>query len=62
MSYCNANMQRTLLSEFPEYKQSIETKLIVMHPPQRILVSKYSEKQLDLEGKIKFIFVGSAFF
>jgi hypothetical protein len=55
-------MQRTLLSEFPEYKQSIETKLIVMHPPQRILVSKYSEKQLDLEGKIKFIFVGSAFF
>lgn len=62
MSDCNANMQRRLLKEFPEYQASIESKLIVMHPPQKVFVSTYADKQLSLDEKIRFIFVGSSFF
>jgi glycosyltransferase involved in cell wall biosynthesis len=62
MSDCNANMQRRLLKEFSEYQESIESKLIVMHPPQREFVSKYADKKLSLDKTIKFIFVGSSFF
>ncbi|MDZ4873443.1 MAG: D-inositol-3-phosphate glycosyltransferase [Chroococcidiopsis cubana SAG 39.79] len=62
MSDCNANMQRRLLKEFPEYQESIESKLIVMHPPQREFVSKYADKKLSLDETTKFIFVGSSFF
>lgn len=62
MSGCNANMQRRLLKEFPEYQESIESKLIVMHPPQRAFISTYADKHLSLDEKIKFIFVGSSFF
>ena len=62
MSDCNANMQRMLLKEFPEYQESIQSKLIVMHPPQRLLNYKYEDKQLSRDEKIKFLFVGSGFF
>lgn len=62
MSDCNVNMQRRLLKEFPEYQENIESKLIVMHPPQRVFVTKYADKHLSLDDKIKFIFVGSSFF
>nr|WP_199316592.1 glycosyltransferase family 4 protein [Chroococcidiopsis sp. [FACHB-1243]] len=62
MSDCNANMQRRLLKEFSEYQESIESKLIVMNPPQRVFVSKYADKNLSLDETIKFIFVGSSFF
>ncbi len=62
ISDCNANMQRYFLRNFPEYKENIESKLIVMHPPQEVYISKYSDKHLSLEGKIKFIFVGASFF
>jgi glycosyltransferase involved in cell wall biosynthesis len=62
MSNCNADMQRELLRNFPEYKESIERKLRVMHPPQRSLVSEYLDKDVSLEGKIRFMFVGASFF
>lgn len=62
MSNCNANMQRQFLQKFPEYKESIETKLIVIHPPQKVYISHYSDKHLSWEDKIKFIFVGASFF
>ena len=62
MSNCNFNMQRDLLTHFPEYCESIESKLIVMHPPQRALVSDYSDKHRGIDGKIIFIFVGASFF
>ena len=62
MSDCNANMQRRLLKEFPEYQESIESKLTVMHPPQKLFVSTYADKHLSLDESIKFIFVGSSFF
>jgi glycosyltransferase involved in cell wall biosynthesis len=62
MSRCNAEMQKQSLKEFPEYKEKIEKKLIVMHPPQKKVISKYSEKELSLEGALRFMFVGTSFF
>ncbi len=62
MSDCNANMQRDICNNFQEYKEAIESKLVVMHPPQELYTSCYSDKCLSLEGAIKFIFVGALFF
>jgi glycosyltransferase involved in cell wall biosynthesis len=62
LSECNAHMQREFLKEFPEYQEKILKKMQVLHPPQAALVSEYSEKKIDSNGKIRFIFVGAAFF
>ena len=62
ISGCTANIQRALLTNFTIYKENIENKLIIMHPPQAALVSQFEDKQVDLDGRIKFIFVGNMFF
>lgn len=62
ISRCTAQMQSTLLEQFPDYKKNIEEKLVVMHPPQDLIVSKYDDKQVGLGGPIKFMFVGNAFY
>ncbi|MBD2206360.1 glycosyltransferase family 4 protein [Calothrix sp. FACHB-1219] len=62
MSDCNANMQRILLKDFPQYQQAIEPKITTLHPPQQLLVSSYADKKINLDGKIKFILVGASFF
>jgi len=62
MSGCTANMQADLLAEFSGYRETIEKKLVVMHPPQDVLVSDFTDKQIDVDGRIKFMFVGNEFF
>jgi len=62
MSFCAANMQRQLLEEFSQYRENIERKLVVMLPPQDLLVSQFSDKRIDLVGRIKFMFVGNEFY
>jgi glycosyltransferase involved in cell wall biosynthesis len=62
MSGCAANMQGELLAEFSSYRENIERKMVVMHPPQDVLVSQFTDKQIDLNGRIKFMFVGNEFF
>lgn len=62
MSECNYRMQKDLLTHFPEYQESIESKLIVIHPPQMSLVSDYSDKFLSIDGNIKFMLSGHSFF
>ena len=62
LSECNADMQRSFLKFFPQYRESIESKLIVLHPPQKAYVSQYSNKNIGLDGMIKFIFIGSGTF
>ncbi|NWJ47931.1 MAG: glycosyltransferase family 4 protein [Chloroflexi bacterium] len=62
ISECAANIQRELLREFPDYAANIENKMVVLQPPQPLLVSRFSDKSISLEGKIKFIFVGISFF
>jgi len=61
MSKCAADMERTLLSNLVEYK-SLENKLTVLHPPQAQLFSKFSDKPIELNGNIKFMFVGASFY
>ena len=62
MSQCNLNMQLDLIQQFPDYCQDIESKLICLHPPQKILLDNYNNKQTKLDGPIHFIFIGGAFF
>ncbi len=62
ISACARNMQCELLAEFSSYREDIERKLVVIHPPQEVLVSQFTDKQVDLNGRIKFMFVGNAFF
>ena len=61
MSDCAANIQRALLANFSQYSEMIERKLVVIHPPQQPLVLSFEDKQIDLAGPIKFMFVGNAF-
>jgi glycosyltransferase involved in cell wall biosynthesis len=61
LSNCSADYQKELLKEFPKYKTDIERKLIVMHPPQKQLISQFSDKDFDPDGTIKFCFVGADF-
>jgi glycosyltransferase involved in cell wall biosynthesis len=62
MSECAANLERDLLQGFCSYKKELENKMVVIHPPQTLLISDYSEKPVDLKGRIKFLFVGISFF
>jgi len=62
MSDCTANIQRSLLADFGKYKEIIEKKLVIMHPPQQLMVSSFEDKQIDLHGRINFMFVANAFF
>ena len=62
ISDCTAKMQHELLSNFSDYADIIDQKMIVMHPPQKLLISRFDEKQIDLDGCIKFMMVGNAFF
>ncbi len=61
MSQCNANMQKELLKEFPEYKEQIQEKMIVLYPPQRLFVNSFYDKGVELDGQINFMFVGNLF-
>lgn len=62
MSRCSAAIQEDLLREFPEYSEDTMGKLTVIHPAQRSLVSRYSDKGVDIEGELTFTIVGSSFF
>lgn len=63
LSECSKNMQVDLLQEFPSVdSEAIIRKMVVLHPPQAALIQEYDEKQVDVKGKIRFIFVGAAFF
>ncbi len=62
ISQCAAHMQHRLLVQYPQFQKIIEEKLVVMHPPQGLWVSNFEEKQVDLNGCIRFMFVGNAFF
>jgi len=58
----SAALQRDLLDEFPQYREDILPKITVLHPPQALLVHSYDEKQLETNGRVRFVLVGAAFF
>jgi glycosyltransferase involved in cell wall biosynthesis len=47
LSACAAEMQRALLREFPDHREAIERKLVVLHPPQSRLLARYDEKPVE---------------
>lgn len=62
MSECNLKIQKEFLHCFPAYRPEIDRKLTHLHPPQEELINKYESKHLDLDGQIRFTFVGASFF
>ena len=61
LSECSAAMQRNLLQDFSAFR-GIEQKILVMHPPQELLVSRYSDKASNLDETIRFMLIASSFF
>lgn len=58
-----AKIQRDLLSEFSsDLADKILSKLIVLAPPQAVLVDKIRAKTYDKKNPIRFILVGAGFF
>ncbi|MGR5966734.1 hypothetical protein ACT7DB_31680 [Bacillus cereus] len=44
-----------------EKQREVQNKIVVIHPPQSLIVKSYEEKSVD-ELVIKFIFIGRHFF
>jgi glycosyltransferase involved in cell wall biosynthesis len=61
LSRCNAAMQKSWLTHFPQYYDAVESKLEVLHPPQALAVNSFEEKHVPLTDSISFMFVGAAF-
>ena len=58
-----ANIQSDLLTELPfEERETILKKMVVLHPPQELLVESPLQKQYSSSDPIRFILVGSGFF
>lgn len=49
-------------SHYPTYYNSIQKKIIILHPPQTIYIKNIVEKKLSNKDNIKFTFVGNQFF
>ncbi len=62
LSNCSAKMQREMLGHYPEHREAIEKKIVVLHPPQAAYFSDYRSKRLPEDGPIRFMFVGGSFF
>jgi glycosyltransferase involved in cell wall biosynthesis len=62
ISNCNARIQKEMLRLYPEYREAIENKMLVLHPPQVAFFQVYKAKRLSEDGPIRFMFVGGAFF
>ncbi len=62
-SQCAADMQRDLLSELPsDTRDTILDKMIVLHPPQELLVEQPQKREYSNSQPIRFILIGDAFF
>ena len=61
ISECSQRITLDFIKHFPEYAPAIQKKTFVMHPPQAQLIAQIEDKQLDYSGKLRFLFVGSAF-
>lgn len=57
----NMEMEKTLLEEFPEYKTTIENKMIHLNPPQEKLMEEIEAEKKQINSNLKFLFVGKDF-
>lgn len=62
LSECARRIQLDLMSQISIDVQPIESKLMVLHPPQEKMINTFDEKALDMHGPIRFILVGAGFF
>lgn len=62
ISNCTENFEYHLLEKYPEFKERIEQKMVVVHPPQKIIVNSYEEKEIANTDELSFIMVGGDFF
>lgn len=64
LSECSRNIQLEILNQFPEYKETIEKKLITLYPPQELIVKSINDKIINKKDSttLTFIFVGRDFF
>lgn len=63
MSSCAARMQQDLLMELPsDEREAISRKMVVLHPPQKILQEQVEERNYSLTNPIRFFLVGAGFF
>jgi glycosyltransferase involved in cell wall biosynthesis len=62
LSHCSYKKQLNYVKlNKPEYLDAIAAKMIVMHPPQEVLIDSFESKKND-ESKIVFTLIGSDFF
>lgn len=64
LSQCSYNIQKTLVKQFPEYEESILSKLVTLLPPQELQIKDVEEKGLSYgdDEKFTFFYVGRNYF
>ena len=60
LSKCAYNLESNWLASFPEYQDKIMKKMVVLHPPQKLLVKNIIDKKKN--NKLTFVFIGNDFF
>jgi len=62
ISECTYNLQiKYLKKNYPNYLDTIKEKMIILHPPQDVLINNYEDKNLA-NNKIIFTIIGGDFF
>lgn len=63
-SYCSLDIEKALVSNFPQYEQRLLSKLSVLYPPQELIIHSVEEKYRLTSGndKLTFIYVGHDFY
>lgn len=62
LSQCTYDMQIAYVKEnYPQFEENITKKMIILHPPQKLLIEDYAEKKLP-NDRLVFSLVGSDFF
>ncbi|HHQ6628632.1 TPA: glycosyltransferase family 4 protein [Serratia fonticola] len=62
LSQSAKKIQKNILNVYSEYKDTIENKIHVVAPPQKILISNNSKKKLNETDEIRVLFVGGDFY
>lgn len=64
LSHCTENIQREIIKQFPQYESIIAKKMIILLPPQKLVINDVKEKKVtwNEEEPLTFIYVGSDFY
>lgn len=64
LSHCSKNIQKCLITQFPQYEKRISEKLIALLPPQELKIKSLDEKGLSYgeAETFTFVYVGRNYF